>query len=159
MFFDPQLDPRGAGWNVAQSLIAIGSGGLEGSGIGNGHQTKYGNLPRTVSYNDFIFAVIGEELGFKGSLGVLCVLAFVLLTCMWTAAFAGDSLGAMIASGIAAFLFTHIFINAGMTMQAAPVTGIPLPFISYGGTFLIVCLTSMGLVQSVWIHRKPLNQS
>ncbi|PTY04088.1 rod shape-determining protein RodA [Verrucomicrobia bacterium LW23] len=158
-FFDPEADPKGAGWNVRQSLIAIGSGGLEGSGIGNGPQTKYGNLPRTVSYNDFIFAVIGEELGFKGALGVLCVLAFILLTCLWTAAFAGDNLGAMLASGVAALLFTHIFINAGMTMQAAPVTGIPLPFISYGGTFLIVCLTSMGLVQSVWIHRKPLNQT
>jgi rod shape determining protein RodA len=153
-FFDPEYDPQGAGWAVRQSLIAVGSGGLKGKGYKQGDQNIYGFLPRKTSHNDYIFPVIAEEYGFTG--GSLIILAEGLL--LWGILSIGmrakELGGALLATGMCGLLFTHFFINVGMTMGVVPVTGIPLPFISYGGTFLVACMAGLGLVQSVWIHRK-----
>ena len=154
VFFDPSLDPKGSGWQVDQSLIAIGSGGMNGKGMGEGSETALGYLPKNTSYNDLIFAVVGEVEGFRGAAALIICEGTVLLWCLWVAARARDKTGALVVVGIMAMLFTHIFVNIGMTIRLVPITGIPLPFISYGGTFVIACLAAMGLVQSVWVHRK-----
>jgi len=154
IFFDPSLDPKGSGWQITQSLIAIGSGGMKGKGWMQGTQNVLGYLPKNTSYNDLIFPVVGEEEGFRGGAALIICEGFVLLWCLWVAARARDKIGALVAVGVMTMLFTHVFVNIGMTIHLVPITGIPLPFISYGGTFLIVCLAAMGLVQSVWVHRK-----
>jgi rod shape determining protein RodA len=153
-FFDPSLDPKGSGWQVDQAGIAIGSGGMNGKGMGEGSETALGYLPKNTSYNDLIFAVVGEVEGFRGAAALIICEGTVLLWCLWVAARARDKTGALVVVGIMAMLFTHIFVNIGMTIRLVPITGIPLPFISYGGTFVIACLAAMGLVQSVWVHRK-----
>jgi rod shape determining protein RodA len=153
-FFDPTLDKQGAAWQINQSMIAIGSGGMNGKGWMQGTQNVLGYLPKNTSYNDLIFSVVGEEEGFRGGAALIICEGTVLLWCLWVAAYARDKIGAMVAVGVMAMLFTHIFVNIGMTIQVVPITGIPLPFISYGGTFLLACLAAMGLVQSVWVHRK-----
>jgi len=154
IFFDPSLDPKGAGWQVNQSMIALGSAGLEGKGWRNGIETELGYLPKNTSYNDLIFPVVGEISGFRGAALLIIFEGTVLLWCLFVAARARDKIGALLAVGVMTMLFTHIFVNIGMTIQLVPITGIPLPFVSYGGTFLIACLAAMGLVQSVWVHRK-----
>lgn len=152
-FFDPSRDPRGAGWTINQSLIAIGSGGFEGKGYMKGDQNVYGFLPKNIAYNDFIFAVIGEELGFVGG-GALILAEMLLMLCMIHIAFrAADRMGAIAATAILGLFITHFFVNIGMTIQVVPITGIPLPFISYGGTFAVVCMAAMGLLQSIWASR------
>ncbi|MCE0497584.1 MAG: rod shape-determining protein RodA [Methylacidiphilales bacterium] len=153
-FFDPSLDKQGAAWQINQSMIAIGSGGMNGKGWMQGTQNVLGYMPKTTNYNDFIFSDVGEEEGFRGGAALIICEGTVLLWCLWVAARARDKIGAMVAVGVMAMLFTHIFVNIGMTIQVVPITGIPLPFISYGGTFLLACLAAMGLVQSVWVHRK-----
>jgi rod shape determining protein RodA len=153
-FFDPTSDKQGAAWQINQSMIAIGSGGMNGKGWMQGTQNVLGYLPKNTSYNDLIFSVVGEEEGFRGGAALIICEGTVLLWCLWVAAYARDKIGAMLAVGVMAMLFTHIFVNIGMTIQVVPITGIPLPFISYGGTFLLACLAAMGLVQSVWVHRK-----
>lgn len=154
IFFDPSLDTKGAGWQVDQSMIAIGSGGWSGKGWRGGVETMLGYLPKKTSYNDLIFPVVGEAFGFLGAAALIIGEGTVLLWCLWVAARARDKIGALLAVGVMTMLFTHIFVNVGMTIQLVPITGIPLPFVSYGGTFLVVCLAAMGLVQSVWVHRK-----
>lgn len=154
IFFDPSLDPKGSGWQIDQSLIAIGSGGMDGKGWMQGTETVLGYLPKSTSYNDSIFSVVGEDFGFRGGAALIICEGTVLLWCLWVAARARDKIGALLAVGVMTMLFTHIFVNIGMTIHLVPITGIPLPFISYGGTFLIACLAAMGLVQSVWVHRK-----
>ncbi|MDD2676360.1 MAG: FtsW/RodA/SpoVE family cell cycle protein [Methylacidiphilaceae bacterium] len=154
-FFDPTLDPLGAGWTINQSLIAIGSGGMSGKGYLKGTQNMLGFLPKNISYTDFIFSVVGEEWGFLGGAAVIAGECVLLLLCLRIAFAAREPAGRAIAVGIATILFTHVFVNVGMTIKVVPITGIPLPFISYGGTFLISCLAGLGLVESVWIHRKP----
>ncbi len=153
IFFDPALDPKGSGWQIDQSMIAIGSGGMNGQGLGQGTETALGYLPKNTSYNDLIFAVVGEGTGFRGGALLIIIEGTVLLWCLWVAARARDKIGALVAVGVMAMLFTHIFVNIGMTIHLVPITGIPLPFVSYGGTFLVACLAAMGLVQSVWVHR------
>jgi rod shape determining protein RodA len=159
IFFDPKLDPKGAGWQSDQSTIAIGSGGMHGKGWRQGTQTVLGYLPRNTSYNDLIFSVLGEEFGFLGGAAIITGEGLVLLWCVWVAARARDKVGALLAVGVMTMLFTHVFVNIGMTIQVVPITGIPLPFISYGGTFVIACLAAVGLVQSVWVHRKNLERA
>jgi rod shape determining protein RodA len=154
IFFDPSLDPKGAGWQIDQSMIAIGSGGLHGKGWRQGVETELGYLPKNTSYNDLIFPVVGEAFGFLGAAALIMGEGTVLLWCLFVAARARDKIGALLAVGVMTMLFTHIFVNIGMTIQLVPITGIPLPFVSYGGTFLVACLAAMGLVQSVWVHRK-----
>jgi len=158
VFFDPELDPQGAGWQIDQAMLALGSGGWEGKGWRQGTETVLGYLPRNTSYNDLIFPVIGENFGFPGAAGLIICEGLVLIWCVTVAARSRDKTGALIAVGVMAMLFTHIFVNIGMTMEVVPITGIPLPFVSYGGTFLIVCLAAMGLVQSVWVHHKNLER-
>jgi len=154
VFFDPSLDPRDTGWQADQSMIAIGSGGIHGKGWRQGVETELGFLPKKTSYNDLIFPVVAEDFGFLGAAALIIGEGTVLLWCLWVAARARDKIGALVAVGVMTMLFTHIFVNIGMTIQLVPITGIPLPFVSYGGTFLLVCLAAMGLVQSVWVHRK-----
>lgn len=158
-FFEPSHDRRGTGWQADQSVIAIGSGGPYGKGYGQGTETALGYLPRTTSYNDLIFSVVGEIGGFRIASALICCEGAVLVWCIWVAARAREKVGALLAVGVMAMLFTHDFVNIGMTMQVVPITGIPLPFVSYGGTFVIACLAAMGLVQSVWVHRKNLERA
>ncbi len=153
-FFDPSLDTKDKGWQADQAMIAIGSGGMDGKGWRQGIETELGYLPKNTSYNDLIFPVVGEDFGFRGGALLIIFEGIVLLWCVWVASRARDKIGALVAVGVMTMLFTHIFVNIGMTIQLVPITGIPLPFVSYGGTFLVACLAAMGLVQSVWVHRK-----
>ena len=156
-FLAPEvMDPNGIGsnWNRIQALIAVATGGITGKGLGNGMQAKLGYLPSAVAHNDFIFAVLAEESGFVG--GIIAIGAFFLLIfgCLKVASKASDRFGAMLAIGVSILLMTHVFINIGMTIGITPITGLPLPFLSYGGSFLISCFILLGLVQSVYRHRK-----
>jgi len=154
VFLDPDRDPLGAGWNLNQSLIAVGSGGLTGKGYLQGTQNLLGYLPRTVAPNDFLFSVIAEEKGFAGSVCVIGLFAVVLFRGLRIAAEARDRLGMLLATGIVALLFFHVFVNIGMTIGLLPVKGLPLPLLSYGGSFVLATMTALGLLQNVWIHRK-----
>ena len=156
-FIAPEvMDPNGIGanWNRIQALIAVATGGISGKGLGNGMQAKLGYLPSAVAHNDFIFAVLAEESGFVG--GIIAIGSFFLLIfgCVKVASKAVDRFGAMLAIGVSVLLMTHVFINIGMTIGITPITGLPLPFLSYGGSFLISCFILLGLVQSVYRHRK-----
>ncbi len=153
VFLRPDSDPLGAGWNRRQSEIAIGSGGMWGRGYMQGRQNLLGFLPRTVSPTDFIFAVIAEETGFAGAAALLG-LYVVLLGCGLMAALqAPDLMGRVLCVGITTLIFSHVFINVAMTGGLLPVTGIPLPLVSYGGTFLVSTLFTLGLVQSVHVRK------
>lgn len=156
--FDPDLDPQGAGWAVRQSKIAVGSGGWRGKGYKQGDQNIYGFLPQNTSHNDYIFPVIAEEFGFVGGASLIMVQGLLLWGVLAIGASTPDRNGALICAGVVGMFFTHFFVNVGMTIQLVPVTGIPLPFISYGGTFLVACMAGLGLVQSVWIHRHDINK-
>lgn len=153
-FFDPDRDPLGAGYTIRQSLLAVGSGGMEGKGYLQGDQNIYGFIPRNIVHNDFIFSVIAEEVGFWGASLLIIGLGVLILCVFEVAAKAGYYPGSIMAAGFGGLLFAHTFVNVGMTIQVVPITGIPLPFISYGGSFLITCLIGMGIVQSIWIHRR-----
>ncbi len=152
-FIDPSRDPLDSGWNALQSAIAVGSGGFSGKGFLNGTQNVLGFLPRTVSPSDFIFPVLAEETGFIGA--SLLLLAFgLLLSCyIRTAWTSKDSAGSLLATGIAGLLFCHVFVNIGMTIGLLPITGLPLPFVSSGGSFMVSTLAGFGLVQSVHVRR------
>ncbi|MFP4356996.1 MAG: FtsW/RodA/SpoVE family cell cycle protein [Puniceicoccaceae bacterium] len=156
-FVVPDLvDPRGIGdsWNVNQSRISIGSGGLFGKGWGGGTQALLGYLPPAVAHNDFIFAVLAEEKGFLGSSAVLVLYGVIILNGFRIAGLARDRFGMLLAVGVSVLLLVHVFINVGMTMGLTPVTGLPLPFMTYGGSFLLSCCVLQGLVQSVFRFRK-----
>jgi rod shape determining protein RodA len=149
------LDPKGTRWNRDQSLIAIGSGKINGKGWNQGDVTHGGYLPKTVSLNDFIFAVLAEETGFIGGIFLLILYLILLLGGIRIALKARDPLGTLLAGGVTFLLFIHIFVNMGMALGILPTIGVPLPLMSSGGSFAIVCLGSLGLLQSVWLHRKP----
>lgn len=156
-FVVPELvDPRGIGdsWNVNQSRISIGSGGLFGKGWGGGTQALLGYLPPAVAHNDFIFAVLAEEKGFLGSSAALVLYGVIILNGFRIAGLARDRFGMLLAVGVSVLLLVHVFINVGMTMGLTPVTGLPLPFMTYGGSFLLSCCVLQGLVQSVFRFRK-----
>lgn len=153
-FLDPDLDPRGAGWTINQSLTAIGSGGWEGKGFKAPNTlNELGFLPSTIVHNDFIFSVIGEQHGFIG--GVLLLFSFLALIGLglYISLRAEDDLGRLLAVGLTTLLFTHTFMNIGMTIGVTPITGLPLPLVSYGGSFLLTVLFSVGILQSIWVHR------
>jgi rod shape determining protein RodA len=150
-FFYPELDPDDTGYQVIQSKTAIGSGMLYGRGLYKGVQNQLGYLP--TKETDFIFAVIGEELGLTGGIVLLCLYAILLYRLIRIAKNAANMFGSLIVTGITAMLLFHIFENIGMTMGLTPVTGIPLPFISYGGTFMLVNMISIGLCLSVGMKR------
>jgi rod shape determining protein RodA len=141
-------------YNVRQALISVGSGGLLGKGWRQGTQNALGYLPRAGAHNDFIFSVFAEEEGFVGSVIVLALYAAVLFTGLRIAGQARDRLGKLVAVGVVALIFSHVFINIGMNIRIMPVTGIPLPLLSYGGSSVLGSLIAMGLMQNIHIHRK-----
>jgi len=156
-FVAPEIvDPKGIGvsWNLRQSLISVGSGGLLGKGWGEGTQAKLGYLPQSVAHNDFIFSVLAEEKGFLGSMVVIGLYGVLLGNGIRIAGMARDRFGMLLAVGATAILVVHIFINVGMTINLMPITGLPLPFLSYGGSFILSCCILQGLVQSVFRYRR-----
>jgi rod shape determining protein RodA len=149
-----RIEQRKYSYNVDQAMISVGSGGFWGKGWRQGQQTALGYLPRGVSHNDFIFSVIAEEKGFLGSMVVLFLYAGVLLCGLRIAGQARDRLGRLLAAGVVAMLFTHIFVNIGMNIRLVPVTGIPLPLLSYGGSSVICSLIAAGILQNIYLHHR-----
>lgn len=152
-FCEPSGTVVDTSYNVQQSLLAVGSGGMWGKGFMRGTQNVLGFLPSTVAPTDFIFSVIAEEAGFVGAGAVICAFIGIVLCCLRAAFLAADAFGVYLATGVAAMMVTHAYINIGMTFQAAPIIGIPLPLVSYGGSFMISTMICLGLVQSVYIRR------
>jgi rod shape determining protein RodA len=146
------IDPRGIGvsWNLRQSLIAVGTGGIFGKGFNSGTQAKLGYLPKSVASNDFIFSVIAEERGFLGSMIILLAYIVLIFNGLRIAVLSRDRFGTYLAVGISALFLTHVCINVGMTLGLMPITGIPLPFLSYGGSFLLICCFLQGMIQSIY---------
>jgi rod shape determining protein RodA len=151
-FFNPELDPMGAGYHVIQSETAIGSGKFLGKGLFHGTQNNLGFIPER--HTDFIFSVIGEELGLIGAVLVLALFMWLLLRCIHIAKVSKDDYGMLICVGITAMFLFHILENIGMTIGLMPVTGIPLPFISYGGSSLLTNMAAVGLVLNVGMRRQ-----
>lgn len=152
VFMFPDKDLHGSGYNRRQSAIAVGSGGPWGKGYLKGEQYMLGYLPPSVSSNDFIFAVLAEEAGFAGSLTVLLLFLGLLWSGLWVAFRCRDDTGRLFCVGVVSLAFCHMFINIAMTIGMMPITGLPLPFISYGRTFMLTMMAAWGLVQSVSIH-------
>lgn len=151
-FINPEFDRAGAGYQAIQSKVAIGSGGLFGTGFTEGPQKRLAFLPE--QHTDFIFAVLGEELGFAGVFVALALFFAFFLTIVRIARRATDPFSSLVAFGILGLLFTHVFENVGMTVNLMPITGIPLPFFSYGGSFLLTCSLAIGLLLRVaWDSR------
>jgi rod shape determining protein RodA len=156
VFLFPDKDLHGSGYNRRQSQIAVGSGGYLGKGYLKGEQYLLGYLPPSVSSNDFIFAVLAEEAGFRGSLIVLLLFLGVLWPGLWVAFRCQDDAGRLFCVGVVSLIFCHMFINIAMTIGMMPIAGLPLPFISYGRTFMLTLMLALGLVQSVSVHgREP----
>ena len=154
-FLHPDIDQQGASWAINQSLIAIGSGGWAGKGFkAPNTQIELGFLPATAIHNDYIFSAVGEQWGFVGGMFLIGAFALLLLTCLFVAFFASDQFGLLLVIGITALIFTHIFQNVGMTIALMPITGVPLPLISYSGSFVLMIMFGLGIVNSVWVHRK-----
>jgi len=153
VFLDPGRDPLGAGWNKIQSEIAVGSGSLFGKGFLGGTQNTLGYLPRTVAPTDFIFSVIAEEAGFLGAAGMLAAFALLLGRGVEIALVARDRFGQLLATGLATMIFFHVFVNVAMTIGLVPITGLPLPLISYGGTFMVSIMLALGIMQSIYVRR------
>jgi rod shape determining protein RodA len=150
-FADPMHDPRGAGYQVIQSKVAIGSGGIYGQGWLDGPQKRLKFLPE--QHTDFIYAVIGEEMGFIGASAVLVVYFLILWRLVRLAERLIDPFAGIVVFGIAGAWFTHILVNVGMTLGVMPVTGIPLPFLSYGGSFLLASFIALGVAQRVALEQ------
>lgn len=151
VFLDPGIDPRGTGWNTIQSLIAVGSGGLTGKGFLAGTQSHYRFLPEQST--DFIFSILSEEWGFIGSVSVIILFGIILVRGLILVMNSKDSYGYYVGSGIIIMIFFHVIINIGMAIGIMPITGIPLLFISYGGSSLWTALISMGLLQNIYLRR------
>jgi len=151
-FLYPELDPLGSGFNVLRSKYAIGSGQLWGKGLFEGIQTQNNMVP--VKESDFIFSVIGEELGFIGSVVIVLLLIFILLRCIYIAKNSRDKYGSIMVIGVAGMIAVHTFENIGMSIGILPCTGIPLPFVSQGATNLVTNFMAMGIVLSVSARRK-----
>ncbi len=154
-FFNPTADPMGSGWNVNQAMIAIGSGQWTGRGLGHGPQSQLNFLP--FKHTDFVFAALAEEMGFVGAAAVIALFAVILYRGIRTAMLARDYFGMYLATGICAMLFFHVFINIGMNIGLMPVTGIPLPLVSSGGTSIIITLASIGLLESIILRYKKID--
>jgi rod shape determining protein RodA len=149
-----RLQERNDSWNVKQALISVGSGGLWGTGWRKGEQIMLGYLPPIVAHNDFIFSVIAEEKGFLGSVTVLSLYTVILFAGIRVASQARDRLGKLLAAGVVTLLFSHVFINIGMNIRLMPVTGIPLPLLSYGGSSVLCSLIATGFLQNVHLYRR-----
>ncbi|MBO2445506.1 rod shape-determining protein RodA [Actinomadura barringtoniae] len=152
-FLDPSADPRGAGYNAQQARIAIGSGGVHGKGLFNGEQTGGHFVPE--QQTDFIFTVAGEELGFLGAALIVILLGVVLWRGLRIATQAADLFGTLVATGVVCWLAFQAFENIGMTLGIMPITGLPLPFVSYGGSATFANMIALGLLQAVHVRRRP----
>ena len=151
VFLDPKYDVQNSGHQPYQARLGVGSGGLYGKGIGNGTQNALGFLPQMAAHNDFIFSVIAEETGFIGVFGLLSAYALLFYTMLRTAFFA-PPYGRLLSVGVTVMLFFHVFINIGMSMGVTPVSGLSLPLVSYGGSFIVITMAALGLLQSVKTH-------
>jgi len=147
VYLDPEVDPRGAGYQVIQSKVAIGSGGMTGQGFTMGPQKRFDFLPE--QHTDFIFSVVGEELGFIGTAGAILGFAFILSRLVRMAEQSSDPFAGLVLLGIFGAWLVHIFVNVGMTVGVVPITGIPLPFVSYGGTFLLMSWVAVAIAVRV----------
>ncbi len=146
-FLNPEIDPRATGWHIIQSKIAIGSGGLFGKGYMEGTQKRLAFLP--AQHTDFVFSVVGEEVGFVGVFVALVIYTIFLITLIRIACKATDPSSGVLVFGVASLFLTHILVNVGMTVGVMPITGIPLPFFSYGGSFFVTCCVAIGLTLRV----------
>lgn len=153
ILIDPTIDPQGIGYNLRQSKLAVGSGQLFGRGLFQGTQTNFEYVPEQET--DFIFTAVGEQLGFVGGILVLTAFAVIIWRLLVIASNARDRFGALIATGIAAMIAFHVVVNVGMTIGIMPVTGLPLPFLSSGGSFYIAMTLALGIANSVWLLRTP----
>lgn len=154
VFLFPDADPQGSGYTLRQAKIAIGSGGFIGKGIGKGETNHLKYLPPSISMNDFIFCVYAEETGFVGSFVLIFLFGVLVLSGCWIAIRTKDERGRLLALGFSALVFAHVYINIAMSLGLLPITGLPLPFVSSGRTFLITVMCGLGLIQSVSIHRE-----
>ncbi len=143
-FTDPSRDPEGIGYQTRQARLAIGSGGWDGAGLGQGTQTQGGFIP--FQHTDFVFSIAGEELGLIGSLGIVGLLLFVVVRALWVALRTSDPFARLVAVGVACWLLFQTFENIGMNLGLMPVTGLPLPFLSYGGSSMFACWLAVGVV-------------
>ena len=153
-FLDPAADPLGAGYHLAQSRAAIGAGGFLGQGLFHGSQTQLRFVPDQDT--DFIFTAIAEELGFVGSLVLLALFAYLLWRCLDIAREAKDDFGRLVAFGLTTLFALHVFVNIGMTLGLLPVKGLPLPFVSYGGSNMLTNMIAIGLLQNIWMRRSKI---
>jgi rod shape determining protein RodA len=152
-FLNPELDPSASGYQAIQSKVAVGSGGWFGNGLTQGPQKRLAFLPE--QHTDFIFSVVGEELGFIGVLVALSLFFLLMLVLLRIARRATDAFASLVVFGILSLILTHVFENVGMTVNVTPITGIPLPFFSYGGSFLLVCSVAIGLaLRAGWDGRQ-----
>lgn len=150
-FLDPSIDPLGAGYHITQSKIALGSGGLNGRGYMEGTQSRLNFLPE--KHTDFIFTTLAEEFGFIGSIVLLVLYALIIIFCMTSMLGNRNRFGALLTGGITATFFFFFAVNMAMVMGLAPVVGVPLPLVSYGGSAMLVLMGAFGLVQSAHVHR------
>jgi len=155
-FIDPDINPLGIAWDINQSLNAIGSGGWAGKGFMAPNTLISLGYFQTAGHTDYIFTAIGEQWGFLGGVALLSAFALLMLTGLYIAYRSSDDLGLLVCVGIIALIFTHICQNVGMTIALLPITGVPLPLVSYGGSFALVIMFGLGLLNSVWVHRKVL---
>ncbi|MBA3679523.1 rod shape-determining protein RodA, partial [Candidatus Saccharibacteria bacterium] len=156
-FMNPAANPSGTGYNVNQAIIAVGSGGIFGQGLSSGSQSQGNFLPS--QHTDFIFAVLSEKLGFLGALVTIILYSILVIRAIWIARNANDRFGTFLAIGIATMFAFHVVVNIGMNIGILPVTGIPLPFISAGGTSMIISLLSVGILESIYARRRTLTLS
>jgi rod shape determining protein RodA len=150
-FLNPETDPLGTGWNIIQSKIAIGAGGMTGKGWLQGSQSHLNYLPEHTT--DFIFAVLSEEFGWTGVIVVLALYLFVVGRCLWIAADARDGYSRLIAGALGLAFFVYVIVNGGMISGLLPVVGVPMPLLSYGGTSAVSLLAGLGVVMAVRAHR------
>lgn len=158
-----EVDRRGEGYATSRVIVAVGSAGWEGKGHKGSRikqvdpdaktMSELGLVGPNVDISDYIFGVIGEEHGYRGSMIVITAFLLLILQCLFIAFYSRDQMGRLLVVGGVMVLFVHVFLNIGMTIQLVPITGLPLPFISSGGTFLVTCMFLMGIVESVWVHR------
>lgn len=153
-FLNPESDVHGSGWNIIQSKIAIGSGGLDGKGWLHGTQSHLDFLPE--SHTDFIIAVFAEEFGFLGVLGLLSLYLLIVTRCFFIAARADDTYGRLLAGSLTLTFFFYFFVNIGMVTGLLPVVGLPLPLVSYGGTSIVTLFVGFGILMSIHTHKKVL---
>ena len=151
VFLDPASDPLGAGYHITQSKIALGSGGWTGRGFMQGTQSRLNFLPE--KHTDFIFTTLAEEFGYVGGISLLLLYALILVFCIATAMTMRDRFSALVTLGVALTFFLYLAVNMSMVMGLAPVVGVPLPLVSYGGSAMLVLLLAFGLLQSAHVHK------